>query len=369
MSKRNSSIELLKIFAMLIITIFHVTLTVNLTKNDYFSQLPWALTYKKAQPGLEKMMILICRYLGIIGNHIFIVCSAWFLCRQDETKPRKIAGLYFNAMIISVAWLFAVSRLFPHVQISEKTIISCIFPVWKGENWFITCYVIVYFIHAGLNAMLKNISKEQHAIAVIVSFFIYCIIGIIEQRYYGNNLVIFITVYILVAYIRYHGKVSVKKGFLLLLIGLGGMIILVGQNVLKQPMLSKTRDVFYWAKEANPFGVIVALGLFEIANGFEFHNRLINLMSSVSIIYYLIHENTWVRNILRPLLWGYYSLHFERWSFPVRFMTFSAAFFAVSMIASLLYRLITRRAVGFLSGLSCKVSGKLWRLLYRNLLE
>ena len=72
--KRNSSIELLKVFAIIIIIISH-----SVPYGASYSNYDGFIDINVASSNINVVLLAIIRYFGQIGNAIFIICSSWFL--------------------------------------------------------------------------------------------------------------------------------------------------------------------------------------------------------------------------------------------------------------------------------------------------
>lgn len=103
--KRNSNIELLKIIAMLLITISHV-IPYNYPNpgNEY-------INIGNASMNFTNIALQFIRYLGQIGNVIFVICSSYFLLEKKKTKYKKVMQIIIDNVFISVICLiFRVNK-------------------------------------------------------------------------------------------------------------------------------------------------------------------------------------------------------------------------------------------------------------------
>ena len=86
MKKRNSSIELLKIIAIILIIIQHsCPVYGNVSGGGY-------INIKYATTNIQQLIISILSCLGEIGNIIFIMCSSWFLLEKKFLNISKNGG-------------------------------------------------------------------------------------------------------------------------------------------------------------------------------------------------------------------------------------------------------------------------------------
>ena len=75
---RKSGIELAKIIAMLLIVISHVVLSVSNESLSLNETLDF-INLNAATTNINNIVLIIFRYLGAIGNDIFLISSIWFL--------------------------------------------------------------------------------------------------------------------------------------------------------------------------------------------------------------------------------------------------------------------------------------------------
>ncbi len=98
-SQRNSGIELLKIFAIVLIVLSHVMQTL------------WYNTDLKPEQNtadMQRLMLVIFSYSGVIGNTIFFICSAWFLVDSKRNNKRKVLQMIADIWMVSVIILSAL---------------------------------------------------------------------------------------------------------------------------------------------------------------------------------------------------------------------------------------------------------------------
>ena len=172
---RNSSIELYKIIAILMITICHVTITIGRLENPYIDFHDYVINIENATTDPSILGLVFLRYLGQIGNNIFFVCSAWFLLDSKKVNVKKWFFMLTEVWTISVAILLIVEIL-RKGAVSPKLVIASIFPTTFGNNWYMTCYLLFYLIHPALNKIIHSFSKQQLLRAASVLAFLYLLL-------------------------------------------------------------------------------------------------------------------------------------------------------------------------------------------------
>ena len=188
-SNRQSGIEFLKVIAIFIIMITH--LTQSWLK---YTDIQFTVTNMNA----NLFILLIFRHLGDIGNLIFFVCSAWFIVDSNKSKKQKIIQMIADVLTISVLWLLVpmITRV-PFLNV--KLIIKSLLPITFENNWYITCYILFYLASPFINKIINGIDGKIHFRIVLVLSFLYLFVNsIIGDRYYISSLIVFIVVYFIV---------------------------------------------------------------------------------------------------------------------------------------------------------------------------
>lgn len=95
---RESSFELLKVIAILFICLS--------------SALPYGAMYKGGYQNIyinltitdfsfRGILFTLFRYFGQVGDTLFLMCSAWFLCDSLTSKPKKCIKLILDSLVFS----------------------------------------------------------------------------------------------------------------------------------------------------------------------------------------------------------------------------------------------------------------------------
>lgn len=148
-SERNSSIELLKIISILIIVISH-----TVPFGDYFTHyFNGYLNLNMASSNIQHIILVLFRYLGNIGNVIFIICSSYFLIDSKKINIRKVTYILIDSFTISI--IFLLICLLLKYDVSSLAMLRAFFPITFKNNWFVGCYLLFYIIHPFLNIIIK----------------------------------------------------------------------------------------------------------------------------------------------------------------------------------------------------------------------
>ena len=354
LKKRKSNIELLKIIAIILITIQH------------------CITSCKIQTGLisnnsKSVFLILFRYIGLIGNNIFIICSSYFLVDSKKNNKQKIINILADSFVISLLWF--IPCIVFNIKLTGNDIFKELFPVSSGNNWFIACYIILYLIYPILNKLIDNISQITLLRIVIALAFMYAFIQFFLSGKLGyTNLLLFVFLYLLVAYLKKYKKKccnNKKLNFIILFISIimyiafiiiPNYLALYNENARKAMIvigIKPSNSVIYWSRNMfNPFGILIAVSLFNIINSSKvFYNKAINYLSSCSLVYYLIHENRLFREKIRPNLFVEFNNdHRYQWIILMFVLVLIGG-----MILAIIYKITFQKTVHRISNLIYKL--------------
>ena len=305
--QRSSGIELLKIFAIIIIVLSHA---IPLSNDSLY---PYTMNLNMATASIQRLIIIFIKYGGQIGNAIFIICSSWFLLDNDIVKTRKILYMIFEYSLINIAFL--IIFMFSDYKLSINDIIKCSIPILTQINWFIPCYIMLYMAHPYLNCVIKNTQKNTLLKINLVLFILYSCFNFVYHSFYYTVFVGFVCLYFIVAYVKIYlpnFTSSIRINIILLISSLiCHLCLIVVTNFLGLKLNIFSNKLLHWCEFINPFIIIMALSLFNIAKSHEFVNKSVNYLSSLSMLVYIIHYNHLVIHyLLRDIFSLIYSVFF-----------------------------------------------------------
>ena len=368
--ERNTNIEALKLLAILLIIIFHIVQT--LTDNPNVTKTFWVWN---ATEDVTTIILSIIRGFGVLGNSIFFMCSAYFLLNSKKSNKKKI--IYMIIEIFSVSILILLISQIPlwKINISKEIRFQSLFPTTYLTNWYLTCYILFYLICPILNYLIKNINQKQ--LLVWVSFMSFLFIGINFMNsgaYFSNNLILWITIYLIMAYIKLYCDKFSKNNKAMHIILFSSMvlhlILMIATNELGLHHKYFYDKVMKWNTNNNPFFIAIAMSLVFIAiNKKPYVNKFLNKIASYSLLIYIIHENIILRTYVRPQLinfiyakWGYNRLFLEIFILAI-------FIYVCSIILSIIYTFLFKRLLGYLTekiyNLLCKFENKYVNLVMR----
>lgn len=143
MKNRSSNIELLRIIAALFVLSYH---TVNATIDINALELPSRFIMTRLFFGM-----------GRISVNIFVIISAWFLCKYNF-KLERITNTWLSTIFYTVP----IAITFVYFGKADLVyLITNMFPVFFQPLWFITTYVFLLFLTPLLNLILSKYEKRK----------------------------------------------------------------------------------------------------------------------------------------------------------------------------------------------------------------
>lgn len=306
--ERESNIEALKLIAMLMIVLHHVINTLANENAHYISD--FVLNVGRASTNIQSVILAWMWSSGQLGNIIFFVCSAWFLLESNEVDYKKVICMLADVWIVNII-IFAIFELGGWFSISVEDLIKTAFPNTVSLNWYVTCYILFYLIHVKLNQIIAGCTQQELLTTVCVMLNMYYGIAFIyEDVLFATNLVRFIVIYFVIAYMKKflpHFCKYKKQNLLVFFAGfIGTPIIVMIMNYLRLRISAFENQVAHFSTtNSSPFLLLSGIALFNLFRSKKFVNHTINKIASLSLLVYIIHENYLLREYVRPLIWRY----------------------------------------------------------------
>ena len=362
--ERNSSIELLKLLAILLIGINHVVMSIPA---DY------GFVIGEATENLNVFVLTIFRHFGAIGNVIFMICSSWFLIDSDSVKVKKISHLVIDIWVFGVTVLLAF-LVFGGFSIPLGDKVKSLFPTTFCNNWYCTCYILIYAAHRILNMIIRGLSQKRLLCLTIVLSILYFAYATVSWSFwFYSHLMCFVTVYILVGYVKLYAKNAVNNKRLNIRLMLICLVLLLVSEItlnalgLHIGMFSSRTTAL--VKNGNPIIVLLALSLFGLFSNTWFTNRVINRLSGVSLMVYVFHENILIAKYLRPWIWSKIYERFGSDLVVVHTLVYAFCLLCISFAVGLLYSLTLQKLMHTISEIIVDRICRLYLLIETKILR
>ena len=268
--KRNSSLDLLKIIAIIMVIASHYL-------NVQFGQ---ALVNEKTMLGVSTHFI---ESTVVIACNVFLLITGYFYAKKRSISVRKAVNLsvtyLFYGVVIAALYILIARPSIDRSLISA--IVSSIF-----DRWFIVFYLILYLLIPYINTVVAKLSKKKFEILLGILLFFFSLwptfLTDVTLKDYGYGMVNFTTIYLIGTYLRLYGDKLLEKRKTIYLLGFLS--------------LAATTAFSYFSFRAwnycSPFIILQSLAMFTIFKNITIkENKIITRIASFSLAIYLIHEN------------------------------------------------------------------------------
>lgn len=274
---RNSSVELLRILAMLSIVSVHYWTCLQ-TQQCLEGQ------------GFTSVVFDLLFQLMDYGVNIFVIITGYYMASATSVKLRKVFDLLWDIAFYG-ALLFCCSVLIGINCFSYSTLVKSIFPILGGLRWFVKAYVILYLLIPFINKTLLNITSKQHLVLIgllLVLFSIWpFVLPFPPMDDYGFSFNHFIVLYIIISYFRLHVKdISVIRCWRIFI--LSSLIIWLLGHINVSISILATMKVMALAHNS-PFKIAACISLFFIFLNHNWYNKYINYLATGAFAVYVIH--------------------------------------------------------------------------------
>lgn len=294
--ERNSAFELLRIFAMFFIVLDHFSV---------HGGFDFSVLGTSTISTVNKTWLDFISPLGNLSVDLFILISAYFLADNNKFKIRKVLSLIiemlFFSTVIGIAFIFISGK-----TVNYDLIKSIIFPIGSSTWWFMTAYLILYIFSPFLNLGIKAMNKKMHAILIIILVVVWSILSTIFDLRYGiSDFGLFVTLYLIAAYIKIYDVLIKLRPSIGILLSIGIFVLWFSVKTVMTKLLGsdntfviRTSSWFNFSK-TNIVSLIVVLILFLSFKKIQMKNiKFINVIASATFAVYLLHDHPDMRQFL-----------------------------------------------------------------------
>ena len=291
-TKRKANFELLRLIAMLMVVALH-----------YLGKGLLLPEFSDGFPTGNQCLAYLIESFSIVSVDAFVLLSGYFLVKAEfkcERVLQLVAQVLFYSLLVPTVLLAAGVLKLDNLNFYD--LINNVFPVQTEHYWFATHYIFLYLFTPILNRAIRAMNQKQLRIAVLILIMTFSVPKsilpvVLPFDKSGYDVIWFICVYMLAAYIRLYGisfyknkKVSI---FMYVICAVG---------------------VFLWNMVIGIFYLYTGKFVDQIGEVLQY-NHILNLLAAVSFFYIFIHSeirnHKWSRLIcsLSPYAFGVYLLH------------------------------------------------------------
>lgn len=339
---RQSNFELLRIFCMIGIVLFH-----SLFHGNYNTDL---CTVNNA-------FIKYMQFAGEVGVDVFVLITGYFLSNKEKINFNlQKLGYLFSVMSFYNSAIYTINSLC-YSNFSVFIFLQNIALPWNW--WFLTIYVMLLFVTPCINYLQCRITNKVYVIILLVGFVILSVFPTISgipffaHNYYLSRLFVFILLFAIGGYIRFHINKSLNNSYYRFIVISILVIVIVSEIVITQYFTIKVVNIpmfgsnvpYYYDLFYVPT-IVISVMIFLLFVDIKLKSNVVNYIGLVTLDVYMLHDHPLCREFLWKKLIDLHSFQNEWYFFPLLMLIVICLYVVCSIVGYLRYRL-------FVSAVKC----------------
>ncbi len=288
--ERNSNLELFRIIVMFMIVAHHYVVNSGVIQEARADML-----------SANSIFMTLFGMWGKTGINCFVMITGWFMCTSWVTVT-KFLRLVFEVIFYGVV-IECIFLLSGYAPFSERSLMQLL-PVQSVGAGFTSCFVLFYMLIPFLNVWVRRLTRQQHAMLVVLLLGIYTVLSSFIRVTF-NYVTWFTVLYVLMAYIRFHGlpwEISHRKWGRLTLLMIGLSVFSVLAMEYAGVLLDRRLPSWGLVSDSNKaLALLTALCSFMWFKDLKIKSsKFINTVAASTFGVLLIHANS---DTMRRWLW------------------------------------------------------------------
>ena len=296
---KQSNFELLKVVAMLMIVCHHL-----ITQNAF------NIDTQLTGLNISRVFLQLIGNHAFVGNNLFFMVSAWFLCTRTETfQLKKTVSRIWSlekVMLFYSIGIPVVISLITNNNWKQFLSIGAFFPISLGEWWYPTAYVIFLVFYPFYQQSLQVLGQKELRNLIIVMVALWTLPTIVPMRLLlgANNITCFFMLYAIIFYVKKFTPTWVLSKKMLMGGVIGGYAIAFASIIVldflgMRSSLINEFACYYIRGNWRILPVVISVTMFLWITQFKMrYSRIINWMGGLTFAVYLIHMHPLVIDIL-----------------------------------------------------------------------
>ncbi|PMC10328.1 acyltransferase family protein [Hoylesella timonensis] len=294
--KRDSNIELFRIFLMLMIISHHYVVNSGITDLFRYDEI-----------SANTIFLELWGWGGKCGINCFILITGYFMCKQSFSWFKFLKLVleveFYSIGIYLILSLGGVTN-FNFIELSKSVLIL---PRDIGHG-FTGSFIALYLLIPYINMCINQMTKKQHSVLLIILLIIFTLIPTFLVTHVYEYLGWYVTVYLIGSWIRLYPQewmTNQKKVVVILVIN----YLLVVASILAMFYFGLQKhqiiqwDIYYFVSDSNKvFAVTMSVLLFCFFKNINIgYNKSINKIAATVFGVFLIHTSG---DAMRHFLWN-----------------------------------------------------------------
>lgn len=273
---RDSSLELLRIIAMLLVLMVHAS----------FKALDAPTMGEVLNSPASSFLRFLSESISIICVNVFILITGWFGIRPNVSR---FCGLIFQVIFIAVfiyLCLLLLGKIEPWRMVDWIRLL-----LFRRGLWFVSAYMVLYIISPILNTFVSNVDQKSFKYLLIAFFIIQTIYGFSSKWNFfcsGYSPLSFAGLYLLARYMRlYPNKFCTLNKWYDMTIYLCSTLLTTIMSMIFVGFAGHDGWLFY--EYLSPTVIISSIFFFLYFTKLSFHSKMVNRFASSAFAIYLFH--------------------------------------------------------------------------------
>ena len=285
MRERQSNFELLRVFSMFLIILYHLVLY-GIDREVFSSDFVYNFFYSG----------------GKLGVALFIMITGYFIVKKDISF-RKLFYLEGQVLFFSIL-SFIIYLFIGGENLDGYSLAKTFFPNFMNTYWFFSSYFALYLFLPFINRAIRGFHQKDFRKLLIIGFvFLILIPSLVIFRESITSSIYLLYYYLIGAYIRlFSNKKKYKRSYLLFGSVFSYLMIVLFSIVLFKLSFYNVYLGNYVSSFSGLQSIFVFVSSICIFLYFKDLNlkvsKVINLLGSVSFGVYLFHDHFLMRTIL-----------------------------------------------------------------------
>lgn len=296
---------------MLLIVAHHCVVNSGLTGVDAATGIPTG-PLTNSSTAINSLVLWTLGMWGKTGINCFLLITGYFMCTSTITLRKfvKLLGWIYTYKII----IFLIFLTAGYETLSIKRIVQTLMPVWGFNANFGSCFIGFWLTIPFWNILIKNMSRRQHELLLLLLLGMYTILGSIPKFQITFNYVTwFGVIYLVSSYIRLYPHPLFHNKRLWMYMTFVSVILAICSMILMSYLFGAKNPTFFVSDSNKIMAVAVAVSSFLWFKNIDLkYHKLINTVGASTFGVLLIHANS---DAMREWLWkntvdcvGHYSL-------------------------------------------------------------
>lgn len=324
--KRNSTMEVLRILAMVLVMLVHATfMSTGLPDKNMLIDRP-----------LVGLGLYLQSALSVVCVNVFVLLSGWY---GIHWHPKRLVSLLFQVLFFAML-VFGVLVIAKPSQYLNANAMGTILMIHGNDYWFIKSYILLFIFAPVLNLYVEHCSQRQLLFTLMVFYLFQTVYGWLSiegaaDLCGGYSALSFMGLYLLSKYVRryvfdkesFQAIAHKSRKFLGTYLGICLVHAFVAFVVTRMGFPVAGRIFTY----TNPLVIVQSLCLLlAFATMKPTYNRMVNWIAASSLSIYLLHADELV---LRPYYAHYIGQIFQHYSYPLYLLIVVAVMIGVYALA------------------------------------